>query len=225
MPGRDIPLVNGEIYHVLNRGIASQPTFTDAREYKRAIEAMSYYQNLHPPQRYSIFLVQARKIREEILAKLKEKAEFWVEIIAYCFMPNHFHFLLRQKADRGISNFLSNFTNSYTRYFNTRHKRQGPLFMGKFKAVRVETDEQFYHLSRYIHLNPYSSYVVKSLETLANYPFSSLPEYLGEVSHTYCQKELILARFPTAESYKKFVFDQADYQRSLEIGKHLWLET
>lgn len=224
MPGRKIPLVTGEIYHVLNRGVASQPTFIDWRDYKRAREAMIYYQNLRPPQRYSLFLVQAKKKREEILAKLREKGEIWAEIIAYCFMPNHFHFLLKQTSDEGISKFLSLVQNSYTRYFNKRRRREGPLFKGKFQAVRVETDEQLWHLSRYIHLNPYSSYVVKTLKELANYPYSSFPEYLGESKNNYCQKEVVLDNFASKEAYKKFVFDQADYQRTLEAAKHLWLE-
>ena len=224
MPGRRTPLVTEEIYHILNRGVASQLTFIDWRDYKRAIEVMVYYQNIHFPQKYSIFLTQARKRREEILRGLREKKEFWVEIIAYCFMPNHFHFLLKQKVDGGISKFLSNFANSYTRYFNARHHREGHLFKGKFQAVRVESDEQLWHVSRYIHLNPYSSYVVKTLDDLVRYPYSSLPEYLEESKNEYCQKDVILAHFPTRKDYKKFVFDQADYQRSLEKAKHLWLE-
>jgi putative transposase len=139
-------------------------------------------------------------------------------------MPNHFHFLLRQKQDGGISKFLSDFTNSYTHYFNTRQDREGPLFKGVFKAVRIENNEQLLHISRYIHLNPYSSYLIKSLEDLTNYPYSSFLEYLGEAEKEFCQKEIILANFSRLEDYKKFVFNQADYQRSLEINKHLLLE-
>lgn len=224
MPGRKTPLVSGEIYHVLNRGVASQPIFVDKRDYRRIIETMRYYQNIHPPQRYSLFLEMARKKREEILEKLRKKGEFWVDIIAYCFMPNHFHFLLKQKTEGGISKFLSNFTNSYTRYFNVRHHREGPLFKGRFQAVLIRTDEQLWHVSRYIHLNPYSSYVVKKIEDLVKYPYSSFPEYLGLVKQEFCQKEIILDHFQTKERYKKFVFDQADYQRKLDRIKHLCLE-
>lgn len=224
MPGRIIPLVNNEIYHVINKGVASQPTFNNWRDYNRAIETMVYYQNLQTPQRFSLFLLQARKQREEILSRLLAKKEFLVELISYCFMPNHFHFLLKQIADGGISKFLSDFTNSYTRYFNTKTKREGPLFKGKFRAVRIETEEQLLHVCRYIHLNPYSSYIVKSLKELEKYPYSSLPEYLGEATRDFCQKKIILENFKTKVDYKKFVFDQADYQRSLEACKHLYLE-
>ena len=139
-------------------------------------------------------------------------------------MPNHFHFLLKQVANRGISKFISNFTNSYTRYFNTKNKREGALFKGKFKSVRIESDEQLLHVSRYTHLNPYSSYVIKTLEELENYPYSSLPEYLQRSPKGSCQKEIILDQFKNLNSYKNFVFDQANYQRELENIKHLILE-
>lgn len=225
MPGREIRLVTGEIYHVLNRGVASQPIFRSWRDYKRCFETMLYYQNLQPPQRYSLFLTQAKKKREEILESLRKRGEFLVEIIVYCFMPNHFHFLLKQMVDGGIAKFLSNFSNSYTRYFNTLSQRAGPLLQGKFKAVRVETEEQLLHLSRYIHLNPYSSYVVKNIEDLVAYPHSSLAEYLVKSDDNgYYQKEIVLGHFKTKSEYQNFVFDQADYQRTLDEIKHLILE-
>jgi len=224
MPGRITPLVNEEIYHVVNRGIASQPTFIDVRNYQRAIETMFFYQNLFHPCKYSLFLVQARKKREEILENLRNKKGFLVEIISFCFMPNHFHFLLKQKVNHGISKFMSDFTNSYTRYFNTRAKRDGPIFKGGFKAVRIETDEQLMHVSRYIHLNPYSSFIVKTIKALMDYPYSSFQEYLGQAEKEFCQKEVVLTLFSGIEDYKKFVFDRADYQKNLEIIKHLCLE-
>lgn len=224
MPGRKIPLVTDQVYHVLNRGIALQPTFTTKRDLQRVIEVMRYYQNEKPPLRYSQFLALSNKRRKQILENLAKKKQFLVEIIAYCLMPNHFHFMLKQVKENGISKYMSNFTNSYTRYLNVKNKRNGPLFEGKFKAIRVETDEQLLHLSRYIHLNPYSSYVIKNLKDLEKYPYSSFLEYLGKSQTNFCSKEIILGQFKNLKSYKKFVFDQADYQRELEKIKHLSLE-
>ena len=224
MPGRKIPLVNNEIYHVLNKGISLQPTFLTKRDYQRALQTIFYYQNQKPPLKYSRFLSLSNKQRETILDNLRKQKLIFVEIIAFCLMPNHFHFLLKQVANRGISKFISNFTNSYTRYFNTKNKREGALFKGKFKSVRIESDEQLLHVSRYTHLNPYSSYVIKTLEELENYPYSSLPEYLQRSPKGSCQKEIILDQFKNLNSYKNFVFDQANYQRELENIKHLILE-
>jgi len=224
MPGREIPLITGQTYHVLNRGISLQPTFKGIRDFSRAIEVMRYYQNKRPPLRYSQFTIFSNTRKSRVLDNLIKKKEFLVEIICFCLMPNHFHFILKQLQEDGISKFVSQFTNSYTKYFNIKNKRRGPLFQGKFKAVRIETNEQAIHLSRYIHLNPYSSYIVKSPRELKKYPWSSLSEYLGKPKTGFCSKEIILSQFRYLKLYQKFVFDQADYQRKLEEVKHLSLD-
>lgn len=195
MPGREIPLVNDEIYHVVNRGIASQPIFLKKSDYLRALSSIFYYQNKNAPGRYSFLLRLPREAKKRILEQLKMEKDFLVEILAFCLMPNHVHLLLKQKRDNGISMFMANWTNSYTRYFNSYQEREGPLFQGKFKAVRVLSEAQLAHISRYIHLNPYSSFVVKNLAQLESYPYSSLPEYLGAGETDFCQKELIFGSF------------------------------
>lgn len=224
MPGRKVPLITDQIYHVLNRGISDQLTFITRRDFSRAFEILRYYQNIKVPSRYSIFLTLASDRRKEILENLAREKQFLVEIIAYCFMPNHFHFLLKQLEENGISRFMRYWTDSYTRYFNVKHKRAGPIFQGRFKAVRVESGDQLAHLSRYIHLNPFSSFVVKSLPELEVYPYSSFLEFLDRTQFLVCAKEIVLSQFKSAESYKNFVFDQANYQRKLEQVKHLVLE-
>lgn len=224
MPGRNIPLITDEFYHVLNKGISLQPSFISKRDFQRAIEVVRYYQSEEPPLRYSQFLALSNENRKQILENLAKEKQFLVEIIAFCLMPNHFHFLLKQVKEGGISKFMSNFTNSYTRYLNVKNERNGPLFQGKFKAIRVETDEQLLHLSRYIHLNPYSSYVIKGIKDLEKYTYSSFLEYLGNSQTSFCSKEIVLDQFKNCKSYQKFVFDQADYQRKLEGIKHLTLE-
>jgi putative transposase len=139
-------------------------------------------------------------------------------------MPNHFHILIKQKTDNGISKFMANIQNSYARYFNTKHKRIGPLFQGQFKAVKIESEEQLLHVSRYIHLNPYSSALVKNYEELEKYEWSSLKEYLNTTLFPFCSKDDIQEYFKKEGSYKEFVFDNADYQKRLEEIKHLILD-
>lgn len=147
-----------------------------------------------------------------------------VEILSFCLMPTHFHFLLKQEKEEGIYNFIRQFTDSYTRYFNIRHKRRGPLFEGRFKAIKVETGTQLLQISRYIHLNPYSAKLIKSRERLLTYQYSSLPEYVKETENEMCQKDMILSQFKSKKSYTDFVLDQADYQRTLEDVKNGILE-
>lgn len=224
MPSRKVPLVTEQYYHVFNRGVARQPIFTDIREYKRAIQLISYYQNKNPSPKYSHFIQLPREQRNILLSLSNSKRDYSVSIIAYCLMPNHFHFLLRQKVDNGIPKFIADFTNSYARYFNVKNERYGPVFQGRFKSVLVETDEQLFHVVRYIHLNPYTSYVVKSVSELENYEFSSLPDYIGRRNSILVDKKVVLSNFKKSIDYEKFVFDQADYQRKLGNIKHLLIE-
>ena len=147
-----------------------------------------------------------------------------VEVLCFCLMPNHFHLLLKQNVDGGISKYLSNFQNSYTRFFNTVHKRDGPLFLSRFKAVEIETEEQLLHVSRYIHLNPYVGSVVQSLGNLRGYPWSSLVEYVEGDEENFVNTRLILSSFKTRDSYLKFVLDEADYRRNLKRAEKMLLD-
>lgn len=225
MPRRDTPLVKGEYYHIFNRGVEHRLVFTDSREYKRALIALRFYQHDRPPVKLSRYLKFSSDIKAVFTANQEAKTSKLVEIICFCLMPNHFHLLLRQVLDDGISEFIRRFEDSYTRYFNTKNNRDGPLLRGPFKAVRIATDEQLLHVSRYIHLNPYSSFVVKGLDELLDYHWSSLIEYLEtQGGFGLCRKNIVLDFFKTREKYKKFVFNQADYQRRLENIKHLLFE-
>lgn len=221
MPGRAMPLVTGEIYHIFNRGIDKRPTFLTKRHYARAIETIRFYRYSSPPFRLSKYLVLNEVFQTRVLRGLESSV--LVDILTLCLMPNHFHFILRQRQDNGISRFLSNVQNSYTRYFNTRAQRVGPLFLDQFKAVRIEDDEQLLHVHRYIHINPYTSFVTKTLNDLEGYVWSSLPDYLSETPSIY-EKNTILDYFKTRQSYKKFLFDQVDYQRTLDAIKHILIE-
>lgn len=223
MPARFTPLVTGQYYHVFNRGVNRQPIFQGLRDYKRALDILNYY-SFNPKVRFSKFLLFSQEEKNNFMNSLHRLNDKLVDIVCFCLMPNHFHLLLNQLKDNGISKFMANLQNSLTRYFNTKHQRIGPLLQGQFKTVLIEDDNQLLHLSRYIHLNPYSSYVVKDQKSLSEYPWSSLPEYISIDVAKICNSEIILSQFKDKKSYKDFVFDQADYQRRLEEIKHLLLE-
>lgn len=138
-------------------------------------------------------------------------------------MPNHFHLQLRQRKDNGISKFLANLQNSLTHYFNTRSNRVGHLFEGQFKAVRIESEEQLFHIHRYIHLNPYTGFIVKNIDNLLMYQWSSLKEYINNKKNL-CETKYILSHFKTRKKYLAFILNQADYQKKLNKIKHLILE-
>lgn len=219
---RKIAFRNGEIYHVFNRGIDRRSIFTGKREFERAKQLIKFYRHKEIPIRYSQILLQHEELRNKILEGVF-KSERLVDILSYCLMPNHFHLLIKQLEDNGVSKFVSNFTNSYTKYFNTKSKRNGPIFEGVFKAVHVETEEQLIHLTRYIHLNPVASSIVPE-NRLNDYLWSSYPEYLFPSNDGIAEKKMVLDLFKSAASYKEYVEDQIDYAKELDSIKHLVME-
>jgi putative transposase len=214
-------LCNEEIYHVYNRGVEKRIIFTNEREYRRAVDTIKYYQFNNPPYKFSRFLAQPIDKKIEILSNFNKVRDKLVDIIAYCFMPNHFHFLLRQKSNQGITTFMTKFANSYTKYFNTKHERVGPLLQGLFKSVWVEDDEQLVHISRYIHINPVVAYIVDE-ENILDYRWSSLPEFLS--GKGFCESSSILNHFDSVDDYQSFIYDQVSYARDIKKIENLLFE-
>ncbi|MBI3103740.1 transposase [Candidatus Daviesbacteria bacterium] len=212
MPGRITPLATGEYYHIYNRGSEKRNIYTQQRDYARFLKVIFYYQFMGPRPSFSKFS------KSEIILLKPLSQEKIIEVICYCLMPNHFHFLIRQLKENGISKFMSQISNSFTKYFNTKYNRVGPLFQGAFKAVLIESDEQLIHVSRYIHLNPIVSGLVKNLE---DYRWSSYLECIKPID-TFCSTNEILGFFTPDERkrYKEFVEAQIDYGRKLEKIKH-----
>ncbi|MBI2268480.1 MAG: transposase [Candidatus Blackburnbacteria bacterium] len=162
--------------------------------------------------------------KEYLLKELETKGKKLVNLICFVLMPNHFHALAQQSVNNGISTFIKRATDSYARYFNTKHERVGPLFQGAFKAVRITTVEQLLHVSRYIHLNPLVSFVVRQ-ENFIQYQWSSLQYFLQEnISQNIVDPTPILQNFSSKEEYKKFILDHAEYAKELEKIKHMVID-
>lgn len=173
---------------------------------------MLYYQIDDIKPKFSAFLPESHHL---------DTSKKIVEIVCYALMPNHFHFLLKQVKDCGISEFISKLSNSYTKYFNTKNRRIGPILQGDFKAVYIESNEQLLHVGRYIHLNPLVGFVTKNIET---YKWSSYPEFVKSLDNNICEKAIVLSQFKSRDDYKKFVLDHVDYAQKLEQVKHLLLD-
>ena len=222
MPYRTIPFVSNEVYHIFNRSIARQTIFIDRYDYKRALDLINFYRFSKPPLRFSHYKRLSKEQKDEFEKNFMINKHPMIEILAYCIMPNHVHFLLQPREDNAVSDFMRNLQNSYSKYFNTKHKRTGSLFQFMFKAVRMETDEQLIHVSRYIHLNPTTSYLIEA-ENLERYEWSSFKDYVSNIQSNV-NKEMVLSHFKSEQDYRKFVFDQIEYQRELDKIKHLALE-
>lgn len=220
---RKLSFVNEYVYHIYNRGVERRRIYTSDWEYKRFLMLLDYYRFKGKLLSFSEYLKLPNEIRQLQYHQTALRNQPAIEIIAFCLLPNHFHLIIKQKADFGIVRSLSNISNSYAKYFNIKHKRVGPLFQGPFKAVLVETDEQLLHLSRYVHINPVISSLVK-LPELGKYFWSSLPTYLGHASLPFISSQTVLSHFRSTEQYRKFLYDHIAYAKELNKVKHLTYE-
>lgn len=211
-------LATGETYHVFNRSVGHEEIFTSQRNLNRIYEITDYYRY---PQilRFSQFQLLSPENQLNYLKKMKSRSQI-VELMAFSFMPNHYHFLLRQLHDHGITSFTANLQNSFAKYFNLKYHRHGALFQSPFKAKRVSSDEEMLHVSRYIHLNPVTSFLIK-FEELAAYPWTSFIAYMNDDSETFINTEKILDLSYSQDKYHRFVADQEDFQKKLSEIKHI----
>ncbi|MBI4185710.1 transposase [Candidatus Berkelbacteria bacterium] len=208
--------VTDGFYHVYNRGVAKQPLFVNDSDRDHLLKTLSFYLESEPPKRLSIV---SDELLLETLSQLVTSP--LVEILAYCLMPNHFHLLVKQRSDGGVSTFLRRAQNSYTRYYNTKYYRVGTMFQGRFHAVEVTTDAQLLHVSRYIHLNPV---VARLSKKASDYNWSSYPQYVQGQGNRLCNPSMILAMAHSPENYDQFVTDYMDYAISLHDYKDLLLD-
>lgn len=138
----------GAWYHVMNRGRRREKIFVAKEDYEAFDQVV------------------------------REAAEVWnLKVAAYCLMFNHYHLLLQTPAGN-ISRCMRHINGVYTQRFNRAHKKDGPLFQGRYKAVLVEADSHLLEVMRYIHCNPLRSGIAKQLD---DYPFSSHHGYLSSV--------------------------------------------
>lgn len=180
------------IYHVYNRGVEKRPIFKDESDYKTFLYFLKRYLTENP---------------NEVRPRWRVDLFNNLSLLSFCLLENHFHLLLKQKSKDATTIFMRCLSNSYTKYFNQKYTRVGPLFQGKFKAVLVQKDEYLLHLTRYIHLNPIGDKDAtrSDLVSLEKYGNTSLPEYFGERSTKWIKPELVLDYFSNPNSEARFV--------------------
>lgn len=142
MSRKIVPLISGEKYHIYNRGVDKRVVFQDSFDYMRFYQSLAFFNTPEPTQNYKL----AKSSFDADCKKL-------VKIHAYALLPNHFHILIEQVIDGGISEFIKRVSVGYVGYFNEKYSRSGVLFQGKYKKVLVESDEQYNYLIAYINEN------------------------------------------------------------------------
>lgn len=212
-----LPFTSGTIYHVVNKSIANFGIFNRYENSHRFINTLTYYNSSEPiTQPFSKFIKNERDYNPNVLDVIHYGL---VKFIAYCIMPDHYHLLIKILGDDKISKYINDVENSYTRFFNTKNERKGPLWQSAFKAARIKNNEQLLHVSRYIHLNPTTNNLVENPE---DWTFSSYRDF---VANEHVLKEsLTEISIANPLQYKQFVEDQKDYQRKLKMIKKLLLE-
>jgi putative transposase len=206
-----------EIFHVFNKSIANFGIFKDLDNCQRFIDTLDYYNNIFSKKSLSDYL----RINKNFFCSslLYQKENSHVKFIAYCIMPDHYHLLIKTNQENTFPKYIADVENSFTRFFNIKFKRKGPLWQSAFKAVRIKNNEQLLHVSRYIHLNPTTNALVDDPK---DWRYSSYNEYINNerILKNYANEISI----NTPVTYKKFVEDRKDYQRKLKMIKKLIFE-
>lgn len=202
MPIRKTSFHENGFYHVYNRGVEKRKIFLDEKDYAAFTGILKTYLSDDLPKNEKPIL-QGRAL--ERIKKNNLATE--VSLVAYCLMPNHFHFLLQQRTDQAITKFMQRILTTYSMYFNQRYQLVGSLFQGRFKAIEVKEDEYLLHLTRYIHRNPIGGKLIVS-KNLQKYRYSSYPVYLREGEKEWIRAKPILDYFSKNDpnkDYKNFV--------------------
>ncbi|MCR4333562.1 MAG: transposase [Patescibacteria group bacterium] len=197
MSRRQNIFANDEFFHVYNRGVDKRIIFTDEHDIQRFFQSMVEFNTIDPIG--SIYENSFRQLGGRT-PKLTEKL---VNIITYCLNPNHFHLILEQLVDGGISEFMKRVGGGFTGYFNNKYERSGALFQGKFKSVHIDSNEYLLHVSAYVNLNDRVHQLGGPTPKLVK-SWSSWEEYMDPKIKGICKKEIILGQFEAINEYKKF---------------------
>lgn len=199
----------GEYYHLYNRGTEKRIIFLDKQDYQHFL--------------FLMYICNTKKsIELRNVGKNFERGETIIDIGAFCLMPNHFHILVREKIESGISTFMRKLLTAYSMYFNKKYDRTGKLYEGVFKSIHLNTDKYLKYIYSYIHLNPAklkdrnwrenkNRKTLYLLDCVFNYQYSSLKEYI-------CKKYRILnpvqfpAYFKKAIYHKKELFEWLNFK-------------
>jgi len=242
MPYREEQFVNGEIYHIVYRGIDNNLIFRDVNDHYRGIFSIYEFNSTR-----SITIRERRKARGKIKKLLKEKTDRGrapvtdardklVEIFSFVFMPNHLHLLVKQIKDEGLTKFMSKIGTGYGGYLNRKYKRKGYVFQDRFSAVWIENEDQLKNVFVYIHTNPIAliepnwkekgiknpKRVIKFLE---NYKWSSYQDYIGKKNFpSVTDRDFISKIMGGEKGCKEFVEYWVRYKGKIREFSELSLE-
>jgi len=178
------PYLPGQYYHFYNRGRSRLDIFIEPENY--------------------LFVIQKIKIFAQ---------KYSLSMIAYCLMPNHYHFLVRQDGEFPAGLLPQRVFNSYSKAFNLRYAHHGTLFESPYQVKAVEKDDHLMHLCRYIHGNPQRARLVQRVDA---WPFSNYPEWVGLRNWGLCDQDFVKENFPKPKDYADYVQEGIEFTQSLK---------
>ena len=183
--------MENNFYHILNRGVEKRNIFLNKKDYLRFLHNIEDFndQNIVSQSYYR------RRIKTDGTRSTIKINNPLVKVMCWCLMPNHFHILVKEEIDKGVSLFSMKNTAGYTRYFNEINDRSGVLFQGKSKIISIEEDAHFNWLPFYILSNPLDLFQQnwkekglkspkKAFEFLLNYKWSNFSELFSKINGT-----------------------------------------
>jgi len=228
---RKLDFANNHYYHIYNRGADKRIIFEDNGDYVRFIHYLYELNDTLETSNLSRSInTHLNEGGEASFIKHKREREKLVNIICFCLMPNHYHLILEQLVEGGISKFMQKLGTAYTMFFNTKYKRSGVLFQGVFKAILIDSDGYLLQLFRYIHLNPLEKIgynVAKNIKDwheannfLESFKWSSYLDYINKNNFpSVTSRDFINKFFPSAEKHQYFInqFTGDDYHKVKSI--------
>ncbi len=196
MAKRKFIFTNGVFYHIYNRGVDKRDVFMDIEDLNYFYDRMQDFNSIE-----SLGGVRNQNLLKNL--KLKNKTFPLVSIVAFALIKNHFHLILKQKEDSGVSKFMHKLGTGHTKFFNKKYDRTGSLFQGKFKAVEIKSEGQLNYLSAYVNLNNKVHKVDKKTKLVK----TSWGEYVGKYTDNICHIKEVLNNFKNKD-YEKYAKEQ-----------------
>jgi len=223
--------VEDQIYHIFNRGVEKRKIFMDEKDRFRFVHDLYEFNDENRVYNSLYLLKRNPKYIKVQPQYIKKERTLLVDILAFVLMPNHFHLILKQKIDNGITKFLQKIGTGYTMYFNKKYERVGSLFQGRFKAVMVLKRAHFIHLPFYLHFNPLElapdyrgSTSIDKMNFLEKYRWSSFPDYIGIKNFpSITSRDNLLEFFGDTKGYRKEALKCLE-ERDFQLDKSLILE-
>jgi len=243
MPYRETQFANDEIYHITLRGLDDRELFFDDNDYYRMIFSIYEFNDTKPAK-----IRERRKERLHIKQQLQatppprcdnqypDERERFVDILCFCWMPNHIHLLVKQLRDGGITKFMSKVGVGYAKYFNTKYERKGYVFQNRFDSVHIKDDKQLQTVFVYIHTNPIALIEPgwkekgilipeKAIKFIEDYKWSSYQDYLEKPNFRFItQRDFLTEVMGGPDGCREQVKDWIEYKGEIRKFRDLFLE-